>query len=102
MILNLLKKHKVRNDDHRTKLRYKLISKLNEIAPLYIQVSEKSKYPTITVEPFDDIDVFVVRATNNSMGLTAFIVYDANVFENIRSFCRDWNTMVDKAVCHET
>lgn len=98
MILNLSKKCKVHNDRF-IKQGYKLISKLNEIAPLYIQVSEKSKYPLITVEPFDTIDAFVVRATNEVNDLITFMVYDENLFDTIRDFCKQWNECLKAVHC---
>lgn len=98
MILNLSKKCKVHKDQHLNN-GYKLIMKLNEIAPLYIQVTEKSKYPLITVEPFDCAEAFIVRATNEINDLTTFIAYDENVFDNIRDFCKQWNKCLEVVHC---
>ena len=98
MILNLSKKREVYNDNH-IKKGYKLLAQLNEIAPLYIQVSEKSRYPLITVEPVNFLEAFVVRASNEVNDVTTFMFYDDDVFDTIRGFCKDWNAMLQENHC---
>lgn len=101
MILNLSKKCKVHKNRHLNN-GYRFIMKLNEIAPLYIRVDNKTKYPLITVEPHDTLEAFVVHATNNLIDLTTFIKYDKDVFDSIREFCYEWNTLVTSVINYES
>ena len=85
-----------------TKMAYKnllqISLKISELFSLYIETDEIIRFPEITVKPYlDATQVVYVNIRGNDTELLG-IVSHYDLFEDVRSLCRDWSNLVKTTI----